>query len=62
MTAILIALVVILYVSGACLMRAFLKVGDCDDQDSWIPVVAWPYYIITPIAELLIKEPKNFKW
>lgn len=56
----LIFLVVILYLSGAVLMRALLKEAGTNDQDSLIPVLLWPYFILAPVAELIFK--RKFKW
>ncbi|AIX12342.1 hypothetical protein ACQ45_gp73 [Citrobacter phage Stevie] len=60
LTFILIAIVLILYVCGAFLMRALLKEADADDKDSWKPIILWPGYIIVPIYELI--RDGEFKW
>lgn len=60
MTIALITLAIILYVSGGILMRAFLKTADADDQDSWKPIVFWPYYPLASVLELLWM--RKFKW
>lgn len=60
LTFILIAIVLILYVCGAFLMRALLKEADTDDNDSWKQIVLWPCYIIVPIYELI--RDGEFKW
>lgn len=54
LTFILIAIVLILYVCGALLMRALLKEADTGDKDSWIPILLWPGYIIVPIYQLIM--------
>lgn len=58
--ALLITLVIVLYICGAFLMRALLKVADADDKDSWKPIILWPGYIIVPIYELI--RDGEFKW
>lgn len=60
LTFILIAIVLILYVSGAFLMRALLKETDADDKDSLKPILLWPGYVIIPIYELI--RDRDFKW
>lgn len=60
LTFILIAIVLILYVCGAFLMRALLKEADSDDKDSWKPIILWHGYIIVPIYELI--RDGEFKW
>lgn len=60
LTFILIAIVLILYVCGAFLMRALLKKADSDDKDSWKQIILWPGYIIVPIYELI--RDGEFKW
>ena len=60
MTYILALLVIVLYVLGAFLMRALLKIGETSDQDEWKPILLWPYYIAAPVFELL--REKKFKW
>lgn len=60
LTFILIAIVLILYVCGAFLMRALLKEADADDKDGLKPIILWPGYIIVPIYELI--RDGEFKW
>lgn len=62
MTYLLLFIILALYVCGVFLMRAFLKVADCDDQDELKPILLWPYYIIAPIVEIVRESPKEFKW
>lgn len=56
----LIVLFVLLYVPGCFLMRALLKVSDASDQDSWIPVLLWPGYVVLAVGEAMAS--KKFKW
>lgn len=62
MTYLLLFIILALYICGAFLMRAFLKIADCDDRDELKPILLWPYYIISPIIEIIRESPKNFKW
>lgn len=62
MTYLLLFIILALYVCGAFLMRAFLKIADCDDRDELKPILLWPYYITAPIIEIIRESPKNFKW
>lgn len=62
MTYLLLFIILALYVCGVFLMRAFLKVADCDDHDELKPILLWPYYIIAPIVEIFRESPKDFKW
>ena len=60
MTAVMISLMVVMYLSGCVLMRAFLKISDADDQDSLKPVLLWPWFPLSAVFELLWL--KKFKW
>lgn len=60
LTFILIAIVLILYVCGAFLMRALLKEAYSDDKDSWKLILLWPGYVIVTIYELI--RDGEFKW
>lgn len=60
LTFILIAIVLILYVCGAFLMRALLKESDACDKDSLKPILLWPGYIIIQIYGLI--RDREFKW
>lgn len=60
-TALLIAVIVLLYLLGCMLMRGFLKVADTTDQDSIVQVLIWPYTMCAVIYELAFVE-KSFKW
>lgn len=53
-------LVLILYVCGCFLMRAFLKTADSTDRDKLYPVLCWPWLMITAVGEVMFSG--QFKW
>ena len=57
----LIFVIVFMWVAGAFLMRATLKISDADDQDSWKPVLLWPFYMAAVFVSIM-KDIKTFKW
>lgn len=56
----LLVLLVLLYVSGCFLMRAFLKTADSTDQDDLYPVLCWPWIMISAVVEVIFSG--KFKW
>lgn len=58
----LIFVIVFMWVAGAFLMRATLKVTDATDVDSWKPVVFWPFYMATVFWDILTDSEYKFKW
>lgn len=53
-------LVLILYVCGCFLMRAFLKAADSTDKDKLYPVLCWPWIMISAVGEVMISG--KFEW
>lgn len=53
-------LVLILYVCGCFLMRAFLKTADSTDKDNIYPVLFWPWIMIAAVGEVMLSG--QFKW
>lgn len=53
-------MVLVLYVCGCALMRAFLKTADSTDQDDLCPVLCWPWVMISAVGEIIISG--KFKW
>lgn len=62
LTAALILVILVLYVCGCFMMRAFLRTNDATDQDEWKPVLTWPLLMLDVIWSCAIKGRKNFKW
>ena len=53
-------MVLILYVCGCFLMRAFLKTADSTDKDNIYPVLFWPWIMIAAVGEVMISG--KFEW
>lgn len=53
-------LVLILYVCGCFLMRAFLKAADSTDKDNIYPVLFWPWIMIAAVGKVMISG--EFEW
>ena len=53
-------LVLILYVCGCFLMRAFLKTADSTDKDNIYPVLLWPWIMIAAVGKVMISG--EFEW
>lgn len=53
-------LVLIMYVCGCFLMRAFLKTADSTDKDKLYPVLCWPLIMISAVGDVMISG--QFKW
>lgn len=62
LTVVLILVILVLYVCGCFMMRAFLRISDATDQDEWKPVLTWPLLMLDVIWSCAIKGRKNFKW
>ena len=62
LTAVLILVILVLYVCGCFLMRAFLRISDATDQESWKPVLSWPVIMLDVIWNCAIVGYKKFKW
>ena len=53
-------LVLILYVCGCFLMRAFLKTADSTDKDKLYLVLCWPWIMISAVGDVMISG--KFEW
>lgn len=53
-------LILILYVCGCFLTRAFLKTADSTDKDKLYPVLCWPWIMISAVGDAMISG--QFKW
>ena len=62
LTAVLVLVILVLYVCGCFLMRAFLRTNDTTDRDKWRPVLTWPVIMIDVIWDCAIKNHKKFEW
>lgn len=62
LTAVLVLVILVLYVCGCFMMRAFLRTNDTTDQDEWQPVLTWPLLMLDVIWSCAIVGYKKFKW
>lgn len=53
-------LVLIMYVCGCFLMRAFLKTADSTDKDKLYLVLCWPWIMISAVGDVMISG--KFEW
>lgn len=60
MIYVLLAVIAFLYVCGAFLMRAMMKIGNTTDQDDWKPILTWPLIVFQAVGEAIYY--KQFEW